>query len=158
MEKLYEWLKKFNQDSNGKVNAPMLLIDDEADNASVNTRKEDDTPTAINKSIRMLLSLFTHSNYVAFTAKDEMRQKFPDEPVISGFVDRDYQEGEKKEYNLAFWKRTSKDGKTRYLSGKVGNDYIVAFYDDKHATYNVFLQGKDKTQPKADIKNEELPF
>lgn len=68
MEKLYEWLKKFNQDSNGKVNAPMLLIDDEADNASVNTRKEDDTPTAINKSIRMLLSLFTHSNYVAFTA------------------------------------------------------------------------------------------
>lgn len=68
LEKLYEWLKKCNQDSSGKVGVPMLLIDDEADNASVNTRKEDDSPTAINKGIRALLSLFTHSNYVAFTA------------------------------------------------------------------------------------------
>lgn len=108
--------------------------------------------------LKYLSGTILGNNYVAFTAKDEMRQKFPDAPVISGFVDRDYQEGEKKEYNLAFWKRTSKDGKTRYLSGKVGNDYIVAFYDDKHATYNVFLQGKDKTQQKADIQNEELPF
>ena len=117
--------------------------------------------------LKYLAGTILGNNYVAFTAKAEMRQKFPDAPVISGFVDREYQEGEKKEYNLAFWKRTSKDGKTRYLSGKVGNDYIVAFYDDKHATYNVFLQSNEKAQPKAgdkneqttlDITSEELPF
>ena len=108
--------------------------------------------------LKYLSGTILGNNYVAFTAKDEIRQKFPDAPVISGFVDREYQEGEKKEYNLAFWKRTSKDGKTRYLSGKVGNDYIVAFYDDKHATYNVFLKGNEKTQPKTDIKDGELPF
>lgn len=107
--------------------------------------------------LKYLAGTILGNNYVAFTAKVEMREKYPDAPVISGFVDRDYQEGEKKEYNLAFWKRTSKDGKTRYLSGKVGNDYIVAFYDDKHATYNVFLQG-NKTQPKTDITDEELSF
>ena len=108
------------------------------------------------KGLKYLSGTVMGNNYVAFAAKEEMRQKFPDAPIISGFIDRDYQEGEKKEYNLAFWKRTSKDGKTRYLSGKVGNDYIVAFYDDKHATYNVYLQGNDK--PKADKTDEELSF
>ena len=108
--------------------------------------------------LKYLSGTILGNNYVAFPAKKEMRQKFPDAPVVSGFIDRDYQEGEKKEYNLAFWKRTSKNGKTTYLSGKVGNDYIVAFYDDKHATYNVFLQDNNKTRPKSDITDEELSF
>lgn len=108
------------------------------------------------KGLRYLSGTVMGNNYVAFPAKKEMRQKFPDAPVVSGFIDRDYQEGEKKEYNLALWKRTSKNGKTTYLSGKVGNDYIVAFYDDKHDTYNVYLQGNDN--PKADITDEELSF
>ena len=46
----------------------MLLIDDEADNASVNTKKNDEDPTTINKCIRKLLTVFTRSTYVAFTA------------------------------------------------------------------------------------------
>jgi hypothetical protein len=68
LEKLYDWLKTYNANTDGHINSPMLLIDDEADNASVNTKKENDDPTAINKGIRNLLSLFTHNNYVAFTA------------------------------------------------------------------------------------------
>lgn len=36
----------------------MLLIDDEADNASVNTKKDKSEVTAINKGIRKLLVLF----------------------------------------------------------------------------------------------------
>ena len=110
------------------------------------------------KGLRYLSGTILGNNYVAFPATKEMRQKFPDAPVVSGFIDRDYQEGEKKEYNLAFWKRISKDGKTRYLSGKVGNDYIVAFYDDKHATYNVFLQDNNKLNQTTDITDEELSF
>lgn len=43
-----------------------MLIDDEADNASVNTKVDD--VTAINKGIRKLLVLFDKANYVGFTA------------------------------------------------------------------------------------------
>ena len=68
LEKLEQWLRVYNANSNHEINKPMLLIDDEADNASVNTKKEEDSPTAINKAIRKLLKLFTRSNYVAFTA------------------------------------------------------------------------------------------
>ncbi|WP_231888002.1 Z1 domain-containing protein [Paenibacillus glucanolyticus] len=45
----------------------MLLIDDESDYASINTKNEDD-PTIINKRLRKLLSLFRKSAYVAYTA------------------------------------------------------------------------------------------
>lgn len=69
LTKLEQWLGAFNADQvNHKIDIPMLMIDDEADNASVNTNKPDDNPTAINANIRKLLALFTHSNYVAFTA------------------------------------------------------------------------------------------
>ncbi len=69
LEKLEQWLKRFNADpADGKIRLPLLLIDDEADNASVNTAKPEDSPTAINASIRKLLSLFSRSDYVGFTA------------------------------------------------------------------------------------------
>lgn len=67
LTKLEKWLKVYNA-VDGKISYPMLMIDDEADNASVNTKKEDQDPTAINAGIRKLLTLFTHSTYVAFTA------------------------------------------------------------------------------------------
>lgn len=67
LEKLEQWLRTFNA-IDGKIMSPMLLIDDEADNASVNTKKGDDSPTAINANIRKLLKLFTKANYVGFTA------------------------------------------------------------------------------------------
>ncbi|MEA1960993.1 MAG: Z1 domain-containing protein [Bacillota bacterium] len=67
LEYLYKWLKKYNMRDDGLIDEPMLLIDDEADNASVNTKSED-TPTAINHCIRQLLSLFTRTSYVGVTA------------------------------------------------------------------------------------------
>ena len=45
----------------------MLLIDDESDYASINT-KDENNPTIINERIRKLLSLFKKSAYVAYTA------------------------------------------------------------------------------------------
>ncbi len=53
---------------------PMLVIDDEADNASINTKKtvDDDgkviDPTAINKAIRRLLRDFEQVAYIGYTA------------------------------------------------------------------------------------------
>jgi hypothetical protein len=68
LENLETWLTEFNANRSGSIDAPVLIIDDEADSASVNTRPSTDDPTAINKRIRSLLRLFTHSSYVGFTA------------------------------------------------------------------------------------------
>ena len=69
LEKLYKWFTTRNNIAEGgKIDFSLLLIDDEADNASINTNKEDENPTIINKCIRKLLNLFTKSNYVGFTA------------------------------------------------------------------------------------------
>ena len=46
---------------------PVLVLDDEADNASPNTRC-DDSPSAINKKIRDLLHLFKINTYIGCTA------------------------------------------------------------------------------------------
>lgn len=51
-----------------RVKFPMLMIDDEADNASINTKKMDEDPTQTNATIRKILALFEKSNYVGFTA------------------------------------------------------------------------------------------
>lgn len=68
LEKLEHWLRFYNANkTTKKIDLPMLLIDDEADNASVNTKKDDEV-TAINKGIRKLLVLFEKANYVGFTA------------------------------------------------------------------------------------------
>ena len=45
-----------------------LLIDDEADNASINTRQDPGEATAINRAICDLLGMFRRSSYVGFTA------------------------------------------------------------------------------------------
>lgn len=50
------------------VNQPMLVIDDEADNASINTAYARDEVTRINGQIRELLSIFHRSCYVGYTA------------------------------------------------------------------------------------------
>lgn len=68
LTKLIEWLKLLNVDKlTGKIKAPMLLIDDEADNATINTKDGDD-PSKINKLVRQLADIFEKSNYVGFTA------------------------------------------------------------------------------------------
>jgi hypothetical protein len=60
------WLENLNS-RYGEINLPLLLIDDETDNASVNT-KTNISPTEINKEIRAILALFTKSSYVGVTA------------------------------------------------------------------------------------------
>lgn len=68
LEKLERWLRVCNTaGTKKKIDLPMLLIDDEADNASINT-KDKENPTAINAAIRKLLALFSKANYVGFTA------------------------------------------------------------------------------------------
>jgi hypothetical protein len=66
---LHRWLKELNTAGEGQIrDVPMLLIDDEADNASINTNKDDLDPTKTNAKIREILSLFAKSCYVGYTA------------------------------------------------------------------------------------------
>lgn len=62
---LIKWIKSNNLNLE---TLPLLLIDDEADQASINTRKEDSDVTAINRKIRELLALFKKNSYIGYTA------------------------------------------------------------------------------------------
>lgn len=80
LTKLHNWLKSSNYDHvEGCVNAPLLLIDDEADNASVNTNKDETNPTKTNAIIRKICNLFKTASYVGFTAT----------PFANVFIDPD---------------------------------------------------------------------
>lgn len=77
LENLTKWLEHYNANSENKINIPLLMIDDEADNASVTTNPEE--ATAINKAIRNLLKIFPRSSYLGFTAT----------PFANVFIDPD---------------------------------------------------------------------
>jgi len=69
LESLYTWLKGLNANNAGTISdLPMLMIDDEADNASINTKKEDIDPTKTNRWVREILGLFDKRCYVGYTA------------------------------------------------------------------------------------------
>ena len=81
LKNLVQWALSMNgslDPRSGKkliFNVPMLLIDDEADPASINTKAagekeepDDFDPTAINRKIRELLQAFDKSAYVGYTA------------------------------------------------------------------------------------------
>lgn len=90
LENLATWLSTRNTSKIGeKIDLPLILIDDEADNASVNTNKEDKSPTVINNAIVEILKLFNRSSYVAVTAT----------PFANIFIDPDLDKGD-DEFNL----------------------------------------------------------
>ncbi len=66
LEKIADWLKGLN--NGAELDGPMLLIDDEADNASVNTNANPNQATEINKKIRQILKTCRQSTYVGYTA------------------------------------------------------------------------------------------
>jgi len=69
LDALYHWLKELNAQGDGTISdVPMLMIDDEADNASINTNKPELDPTRTNSMIRKILGLFEKSCYVGYTA------------------------------------------------------------------------------------------
>ncbi len=67
LKRLNTWLNTHAE--NGKINnKSLLMIDDEADNASINTNASGDDPTTINKHICSILAKFNRSAYVGYTA------------------------------------------------------------------------------------------
>jgi len=68
MERLIKWAG--DSEPRERINVPVLIIDDEADQASVdgNSNKNDTDPTRTNQKIRELLNLFARKAYVGYTA------------------------------------------------------------------------------------------
>lgn len=110
LNKLTKWLRNLNADTlTGKIDLPMLMIDDEADNASINTSKSKEDPTTINRLIRELANLFTRANYIGFTATPfanvfidpetteemETQDLFPEDFIVSLPTPSDYIGAEK---------------------------------------------------------------
>lgn len=71
LNRLLQWLSSKAIDIDGRRvirSKSLLLIDDEADNASINTNRDNDPATRINDLIRNTLRLFDKSGYVGYTA------------------------------------------------------------------------------------------
>lgn len=66
INEITKWLKSLNH--NEKLDLPLLIIDDEADNATINTRRQPEETTKINEGIRSLLQVCHQSTYVGYTA------------------------------------------------------------------------------------------
>jgi hypothetical protein len=80
---LIDWLKENSSHGDEEmISQPMLLIDDEADNASINTKYGKEEVTRINRQIRELLGLFHRSSYVGYTAT----------PFANIFIDPDQED------------------------------------------------------------------
>ena len=85
LNNLFNWLRDNNANhETGLVDLPLLLIDDEADNASVNTNSEEKDPTAINRAIRNILNCFKQASYLGITAT----------PFANIFIDPDVEHDE----------------------------------------------------------------
>ncbi len=71
LKRLNVWLQSQARDVDGEkriTTKSLLIIDDEADNASINTKAADESPTAINDLIRKITSHFYRYAYVGYTA------------------------------------------------------------------------------------------
>ncbi len=65
LESVHSWLKPGEHNISGDS---ILIIDDEADNASVNTKKPEYDPSTVNRRIRDIYNNFPIASYIGFTA------------------------------------------------------------------------------------------
>jgi hypothetical protein len=100
LENLIDW---FSKDVNAKIvdgspklfDVPVLVIDDEADAASINASKSIEDIKTINKLIRTLLNLFNQNTFIGYTAT----------PYANLFISQEHNEDAKtivknKEYKI----------------------------------------------------------
>jgi len=100
LEKLIDWLARDPNvkdiDGSSKLfDVPVLIIDDEADAASVNASKSIEDIKTINKLIRTLLTLFNQNTFIGYTAT----------PYANLFISQDHNEDlttivKNKEYKI----------------------------------------------------------
>lgn len=87
LRSLLEWIKTNNQYGDHKIDGSVLMIDDEADYASVNTKAAGEDRSTTNAYIEELLNVFRFASYVGFTAT----------PYANVFIDPETDEDMEKE-------------------------------------------------------------
>ena len=90
LENLIDWFSKdtniVNKDGQPKLfDVPALIIDDEADAASVNASRDIEEIKTINKLIRTLLNVFDQNTFIGYTAT----------PYANLFISQDYNKDQK---------------------------------------------------------------
>lgn len=123
LKNLLEWLREYN--ARGEtVDAPMLVIDDEADNASINIKHDNDEISRINGQLRDLLRMFERSCYIGYTAT----------PFANIFIDPDTDDAMRGEDLFPRSFIVSLDAPSNYFSPRrvfvEGVDTIVRTIDD----------------------------
>ena len=172
LERLLKWIRSHVADATDAEsgrrfvsNLPLLLIDDEADHASVDTGEqlfnsdgtpdEEHQPKAINSRIRKILHSFAKSAYVGYTAtpfanifihrrnetKDEGPDLFPQSFIINLAAPSNYV-GPARVFGL-----NTPDGRigglplTRDISDHVNNDGLDGWMPPKHNKEHIPLHG-----------------
>lgn len=130
------------------IDQPMLLIDDEADNASINTKYNKEEVTTTNRLIRELLNTFHRSCYVGYTAT----------PFANIFIDPD-QEDEMLAKDL-FPKDfiIGLDAPSNYFGGK--KVFVEGLPDEGDPTWVRFVDDNEDVLPVKHPQNfvlEALP-
>ena len=121
----------------------MLVIDDESDYASINT-KDEENPTAINLKLRTLLSYFNKYAYVAYTAT----------PYANIFIDHEASHEDvgrdlfPKDFIYAL------DAPTNYFGAR---KIFIENADKYLSSYQQITNRRSLTDHKKDFVLDELP-
>lgn len=89
MKRLISWLESRPLKPGSGRDRPMLLIDDEADYASINTKATKNEFAATNTAIKDLLNLFNRRTYIGYTATPFANVFIPYSDTVSGDFDDD---------------------------------------------------------------------
>lgn len=152
LENVYKWLHD-NNATNGKIQKSLLLIDDESDNASLNTRDEDHDPTAINSCIRKLIGLFDKASYLAITAT----------PFANIFVDPDANDSDHgsdlfpSDYAFNLSKPSNYHGVAEYFGDNGLLNHCVKLIDETELEGTEEAEGILPLSHKKDDELKDLP-
>jgi len=128
LKNLRNWLAAGNQ--HGLSKYPLLLIDDEADHASINTNKADKDPTKINQGIRQLLKMFPRNAYVGYTATP-FANIFIDPENENEMIDGEmYKDLFPRDFILSLDPPSNYIGPNTFFNEKEDNHQIIAIDDN----------------------------
>lgn len=149
LKNLLDWLRENSAKGDAQmISQPMLLIDDEADNASINTKYSKEEITKINGQIRDLLRMFHRSCYVGYTAT----------PFANIFVDPDSYDEAKKEDLFPRHFIVGLDAPTNYFGPK--KIFIDGLPEEGDPTWLRYISDNEDIMPikhRIDQSFDELP-
>jgi hypothetical protein len=123
---LINWLKEHNV-TGGRISSPMLLIDDEADNASIDICASPDQASRINSLIRELLELFDRRCYVGYTATP-FANIFIDPATVDDMIGEDLFP---KDFIVTLDAPTNYFGANRVFPEAEEEEYVRYIYDNE---------------------------